>query len=164
VQAGTNFGNDPDSWNTPTVFIEIIGPTTWNGINCETSFCGTFMTVSSGVTMQFSAYVSSGNWYAVAHDDGNGQQISMSLSASSLGVSSLSYAISTFEGNSLSSQHQMDQFPPVDMSNIVIYNSGGQISINPSNWQAVYTPTSSSGISISDTLEGAGWTEWNYAT
>jgi len=164
VQAGTNFGDDGDSWNTPTVFIEIIGPTTWNGINCETSFCGKFMSVSSGVTMQLSAYLSSGNWYAVAHDDGNGNQISMDISATSLGVSSLGYAISTFEGNGLSSQAQMDRYPPIDMTNIVIYNSSGQIGINPSDWQAFYTPTSSSGISISDTLEGAGWTEWDYST
>ncbi len=164
VQAGTNFGDDNKAWNQPTVFVEIIGKTSWNGLNCETQFCGYFLNVHASDTISLSAYLQGGSWYAVAQDTSHSAKITISISASNLGNPSLGYAISTFEGNTLTSQHQMPRFSPVNIWDIVLYNSNGQISINPSQWQNSNTPISSSGITITDSLNGGGETTWTYST
>jgi hypothetical protein len=118
--------------------------------------------VNVGDDIQLADYYSSnGYWYSIANDVSTSTEAIYYVAASSLdSYTSLSYAQVTFEGYQLTSS---SQFPttPLYQDGISIYSGTSQINININSWGQLAEPTSSSGLSLTVSMNTTPNEEWS---
>lgn len=128
IQSGVWYGNTFSS-STPTMWVELVGPFTWNGLNCNTQFCGATHAVSVGDTIEPFEYwtrnckTCAQYWYATAYDATTGVDLVVSINV----ANGLYYGYATFEGYELTSLSMLPS-SPLNAYDVQIYSQSGTAS------------------------------------
>jgi hypothetical protein len=126
VQSGIVYGAGVSS-STPRMFDEFVGNFTWDGLNCDTQFCGILAYVNPGDTVipydYWTQYPNGTTyWFATVYDYNTGGDLVISIPASTVGEMYYGYVV--FEGYGLTSMSMLPS-SPISAQGIELYSKDG---------------------------------------